>query len=72
MRILIFTASFALLFFSENLAQSSASDQMSKFSIEAPQLGAHKTIWILFPEQKKVSQPFRIKTKMVTLLKEKE
>ncbi|MBT8323727.1 MAG: alpha/beta hydrolase [Winogradskyella sp.] len=41
---------FSIVFCGDILAQSTASQQVTKFNIEAPQLGATKTIWVYLPK----------------------
>ncbi|MGB3608155.1 MAG: alpha/beta hydrolase-fold protein [Psychroserpens sp.] len=47
-----------LLFSSEYRAQSTASKQVSTFSMDAPQLDNDKTIWVYLPESYSTSQNF--------------
>ena len=42
---------FALLYFCNLFSQSTASKNVTKFTIEAPQLNTHKKIWVYLPEK---------------------
>ncbi|NNE31714.1 MAG: alpha/beta hydrolase [Winogradskyella sp.] len=41
---------FTILFFNKSFPQSTASEQVSKFTIEAPQLDTIRTIWVYLPK----------------------
>ena len=56
MKVIVFVLTSLLLFTIKINSQSTASKQVSTFTIEAPQLNTHKKIWVYLPKPYKSSK----------------